>query len=138
MASMLRSATERDVVVIEFPRPDQFPLGATREILSLAEAEIVRVDQVGVVHREPGGRLISLPEPFDDLDNPISAFRPLAHLSLSWDLVTRVCETLEPDRCAALFVLEHTWAIDLADELASAHCRTLTRVPVGVQLPDRS
>ena len=55
MASMLRSATERDVVVIEFPRPDQFPLGAVREILSLTEAEIVRLVEVGAVARARAG-----------------------------------------------------------------------------------
>jgi hypothetical protein len=101
MASMLRSATERDVVVIEFPRPDQFPLGAVREILSLTEAEIVRLVEVGAVARSAGGMLSPLTEPFDDRSNPLSAFGDHRRLTLPWCETVELLATLSPGRCAA-------------------------------------
>ncbi len=128
MASMLRSATERDVVVIEFPRPDQFPLGAVREILSLTEAEIVRIAEVGAVTRSSSGMLSLLTEPFGDRSNPLSAFGEHPRLTLRWDEIVELTATLEPGRSAALFVFELEWATDLYEELFTAGCRT-TRSP---------
>jgi hypothetical protein len=130
MASMLRSATERDVVVIEFPRPNEFPLGAVREILSLTEAEIVRLTEVGVVSRSPDGTLSLLTAPFDDRSNPLSAFGDHRRLALPWDETVGLVATLSPGRCAALFVFELTWATDLHDQLLHTGCRSLARRPL--------
>jgi hypothetical protein len=128
MASMLRSATERDIVVIEFPRPDEFPLGAVREILSLTEAEIVQLTEVAAVRRSPDGTLRPLTAPFDDRSNPLSAFGDHQRLTLPWDETVELVATLSPGRCAALFVFELTWAIDLHDQLDATDCRTLRRL----------
>ena len=125
MTSMLRSATERDVVVIEFPRPDEFPLGAVREILSLTEAEIVRLIEVGVVSRGLDGRLSPLTAPFDDRSNPLSAFGDHRRLTLRWDETVELVAALHPGRCAALFVFELTWAIDLHDQFLATGCRSI-------------
>lgn len=131
MASMLRSATERDVVVIEFPRPDEFPLGAVREILSLTEAEIVRIAEVGAVTRSSSGILSPLTEPFGDRSNPLSAFGEHPRLTLPWGEIVGLTAALEPGRSAAFFVFELEWATDLHEELFAAGCRTLTRHPLS-------
>jgi hypothetical protein len=132
MTSMLRSATERDVVVIEFPRSDDFPLGAVREILSLTEAEIVQLTEVGAVSRSPNGVLSPLTAPFGDRSNPLSAFGDLRRLTLSWDETVELVPALNPGSCAALFVFELTWAIDLHEQLLATGCRTLARRPLPV------
>jgi hypothetical protein len=129
MASMLRSATERDVLVIEFPRVDQFPLGAVREILSLTEAEIVQLTEVGVVSRSSDGQLSPLTAPFDDRSNPLSAFCAHRRLTLPWDETVELLAPLSPGRCAALFVFELTWATDLHDQLLRTGCRSIVRRP---------
>ncbi len=131
MTSMLRSATERDVVVIEFPRPDRFPLGAVREILSLTEAEIVRIAEVGAVTRSSSGTLSPLTEPFGDRSNPLSAFGEHHRLTLPWDEIVELSATLGPGRSAAFFVFELEWATDLHEELLTAGCRTLARHPLS-------
>jgi hypothetical protein len=130
MASMVRSATERDVVVIEFPRPDQFPLGAVREILSLTEAEIVQLTEVAAVRRSPDGTLRRLTAPFDDRSNPLSAFGDHRRLTLPWDETVELVATLSPGRCAAFFVFELTWATDLHEQLRTAGCRSILRRPL--------
>jgi hypothetical protein len=130
MASMVRSATERDVVVIEFPRPDAFPLGAVREILSLTEAEIVHLTEVGAVTRSSSGMLSPLTEPFGDRSNPLSAFGDHRRLTLPWNDTVELVATLSAGRCAALFVFELTWATDLHEELDATDCRTLMRRPL--------
>jgi hypothetical protein len=128
MASMLRSVTERDVVVIEFPRPDEFPLGIVREILSLTEAEIVQLTEVAAIRRSPDGVLRPLTTPFDDRSNPLSAFGDHRRLTLPWDETVDLVATLSPGRCAALFVFELTWATDLHEQLDATGCRTLRRL----------
>jgi hypothetical protein len=130
MASMLRSATERDVVVIEFPRPDEFPLGAVREILSLTEAEIVQLIEVGAFSRSPRGVLSPAPALFDDRSNPLSAFGDHRRLTLPWDETVELVATLSPGRCAALFVFELTWATDLHEQLRTTGCRSILRRPL--------
>jgi hypothetical protein len=132
MTSMLRSATERDVVVIEFPRPDDFPLGAVREILSLTEAEIVQLTEVSAVSRSPNGVLSPLTAPFGDRSNPLSAFGDHRRLTLPWDETVELVATLSPGRCAALFVFELTWAADLHEQLDATDCQTLARRPLPV------
>lgn len=127
---MTRSTPERDVVVIEFPGAGGFPLGAIREILSLAEAEIVKVDQVAVVRRRHDGRLESPPgSPLDDVGDPLSAFRDCDQLRVPWDVVSELCASLTPGRYAALFVLEQTWAEGLHDEVDASACRVIARQP---------
>jgi hypothetical protein len=115
-----------DCWVVDLADLDAMPFEPVREILSLVDAEIIRVIDLMVIKRLEDGTIVAIDAASIDPPNPLTALTPVSSAVARHDPATFV-DIVRPGRCAAVFIVEHTWARPLDDALVDAGCPLIDR-----------
>jgi hypothetical protein len=119
-----------DCFVIGMPTVDSMPFEAVREVLSLVEAEIIHVVDLVLIECGADGSHTQADIAALDVSNPLTAFAGTLTRFLTTDDLDAFAAEMAPGSCAAVFVVEHTWAITLGGTLENAHCPVIDRWPI--------
>jgi hypothetical protein len=115
-----------DCWVVDLADFDAMPFEPVREILSLVDAEIIRVIDLMLIERLGDGRVVEIDAASIDPPNPLTALTALASFVNRRDPQTYV-DRVRPGRCAAVLIVEHTWAQPLDEALFDAGCPLIDR-----------
>lgn len=113
MSANLEDGGPLEYVVYAFEACRDFPREAVRELLSLSEAEIVRVVDLLLLERSPEGTLQQVELRALHPTHPLSAFAESVTPLVTDDDVDALGPFVESDSCSLVFVLEHCWAREL-------------------------
>lgn len=122
-----------EFMMIEQPDRGPFPVEATRELLSLAEAEIIRVLDIVVIDKRDDGEFDELEVTALDDAQGLQRFSGSLIDILTTDDVAKFAEHLTPHARAAVIVIENRWAAPLASALTTggASCVASGALDVG-------
>jgi hypothetical protein len=121
-----RELGQLDCWVVDLADLDAMPFEPVREILSLVDAEIIRVIDLMVIKRLSDGSIAAIDVASIDPPNPLTALTPVSSAMSRHDPMEFV-DVIRPGRCAAVFIVEHTWARPLEEALIDAGCPLIKR-----------
>lgn len=115
-----------DCWVVDLAGLDAMPFEPVREILSLVDAEIIRVIDLMVIKHLSDGTIVAIDMASIDPPNPLTALTPVSGPASRLDPMAFI-DLVRPGRCAALLIVEHTWSRPLGAALVDAGCPLIDR-----------